>query len=343
MKLLLIHSDYLEFQAKKETKVAEDIPEDQKSGRAEETLVVFTAAEKEDEENMDAVIRKSIDEINQVRDQVGAESVVIYPYAHLSESLATPEKAVAIMEDIKKELEGQGIEVLRAPFGWYKSFDLSCKGHPLSELSRTITPEPPEEEEEEVESEWKIIDGEGKEKEVGDFNPSEEFQKVIEYEIEETEEKGEEPPHVRLMREKELADYDSTSDPGNLRWYPKGKLVRDLLIDYVHDMTSEYGAVNVETPVMYDLGEKAVSEHSKKFGERQYRFESGKKNMVLRFAACFGMFSIMRDMYMSENDLPIKMYELSKYSFRREQRGEIVGLMRLRAFTMPDLHTVCED
>jgi len=27
-------------------------------------------------------------------------------------------------------------EVYRAPFGWYKAFKISCKGHPLSELSR---------------------------------------------------------------------------------------------------------------------------------------------------------------------------------------------------------------
>ena len=34
-----------------------------------------------------------------------------------------------------------GLNVKRVPFGWYKSFEVSCKGHPLSELSRTITAE----------------------------------------------------------------------------------------------------------------------------------------------------------------------------------------------------------
>ncbi len=156
-------------------------------------------------------------------------------------------------------------------------------------------------------------------------------------------ETGEEPPHLNLMGEKELAGYDEVSDAGNLRWYPKGKLVRDLIIDYVNEKATDYGAMNVETPIMYDLGDKAVAEHSEKFGERQYRFESGNRNMVLRFAACFGMFSMMNDMYLSGNDMPFKMYELSTYSFRREQRGEIMGLRRLRAFTMPDMHTACKN
>jgi threonyl-tRNA synthetase len=37
------------------------------------------------------------------------------------------------------------------------------------------------------------------------------------------------------------------------------------------------------------------------------------------------------------------MIEITRYSFRKEQRGELVGLRRLRAFTMPDMHTLCAD
>jgi threonyl-tRNA synthetase len=94
---------------------------------------------------------------------------------------------------------------------------------------------------------------------------------------------------------------------------------------------------------MYDLADKAIFEHADKFGERQYRFKSGNRNMMLRFAACFGMFTIMRNMHISPNHLPMKMYELSTYSFRHEQKGEVIGLKRLRAFTMPDMHSLCRD
>ena len=138
-------------------------------------------------------------------------------------------------------------------------------------------------------------------------------------------------------------DYEPASDVGCLRWMPKGKLIRDLLADYVLRLVLEYGGTPVETPVMYDLGDKAICEHAEKFGERQYRFKSNNRNMMLRFAACFGMFSIMRDMHISPNNLPMKMYELSTYSFRHEQKGEVIGLKRLRAFTMPDMHSLCLD
>lgn len=340
----MIHADFLEFEVKKKTGVAEDISEDRKTGRAEEALVSFMAIEKEDEKDPDIIIEKSFEEIREIFEEVGAESVVIYPYAHLSQSLSSSEVATQIMDGIKDKFENIGVETLRLPFGWYKGFNLSCKGHPLSELSRTIRPEPEEEEEKvEVSSEWKVINEKGKERSLAEYSPSREFEKIIQYEVEETVEKGGKPPHVRLMREKEIADYDKLSDPGNLRWYPNGKLIRDLLFDYVGRKTRDYGAVKVETPIMYDLGDKAVSEHSDKFGERQYRFESGNREMVLRFAACFGMFSIMSDMYLTSENLPLKMYELSTYSFRREQRGEIVGLKRQRAFTMPDMHTACVD
>ncbi len=49
------------------------------------------------------------------------------------------------------------------------------------------------------------------------------------------------------------------------------------------------------------------------------------------------------DAQFSYRQLPLKIYELTKYSFRREKSGELVGLRRLRAFTMPDCHALCAD
>jgi len=48
------------------------------------------------------------------------------------------------------------------------------------------------------------------------------------------------------------------------------------------------------------------------------------------------------DASISYRNLPLKMYELAK-SFRLEKAGELTGLRRLRAFTMPDMHTLCKD
>ncbi|NOZ77171.1 MAG: threonine--tRNA ligase, partial [Euryarchaeota archaeon] len=66
MKLLLIHSDYMEYRAKKKTPVAEDIPEEMKSQAAEEVLVAFMAVEKGDEEDPRAAVQRAFEEIEKV-------------------------------------------------------------------------------------------------------------------------------------------------------------------------------------------------------------------------------------------------------------------------------------
>ena len=64
---------------------------------------------------------------------------------------------------------------------------------------------------------------------------------------------------------------------------------------------------------------------------------------MLRYACCFGAFRILSDTFLTWKNLPLAIYELSTYSFRLEKRGEVVGLKRLRGFTMPDMHTICTD
>ncbi|MBI2138332.1 threonine--tRNA ligase, partial [Candidatus Woesearchaeota archaeon] len=122
--------------------------------------------------------------------------------------------------------------------------------------------------------------------------------------------------------------------------YPKGRLIKSLLETYITQKVIEYGGVEVETPIMYDMAHPTLSKYLQRFPARQYKIESDKRNFFLRFAACFGQFLIAHDATLSYKDLPLKLYELTRYSFRREQRGELTGLRRLRAFTMPDCHAL---
>src|SRR5207245_4014827 len=77
--------------------------------------------------------------IEEVLGWLKTNRVMIYPYAHLSTDLAGREPAISTLKILEQKLAEKGYEVSRAPFGWYKSFTISAKGHPLSELSRTIT------------------------------------------------------------------------------------------------------------------------------------------------------------------------------------------------------------
>lgn len=343
MRILLIHSDYLNYNVKNKTPVAEEIEDAKKQGAFDESLVVFTAVEKDDENNPQGIVKNLVKEVIKTNDQVKAENIVLYPYAHLSSSLSSPKVAVQVLKDAEEALDAEGLNVKRVPFGWYKAFEISCKGHPLSELSRTITAE--EEDEEEVEkkpSSWSILDGD-KIIDIDDFKfENDQLEKLVSYELGTGASDAGEPPHVKLMREKELCDYESASDVGNLKWFPKGRLVRDLLADHVYNLVVDQGAMPIETPIFYDLDNEAINVHAAKFGERQYRTDT-KKNLMLRFACCFGAFRVMADPFITWKNLPAKLYELSTYSFRFEKKGEVVGLKRLRAFTMPDFHSFCAD
>jgi threonyl-tRNA synthetase len=344
MRLLLIHSDHFKFKTKSKTKIAEEIDDKRKEGTFENSLVVFTAVEKDDEKNTDDVVEKAVSEILEVFNKVAAEIIILYPYAHLSSSLGSPDIAKKILRNMEFRIIKNNIKVERIPFGWYKSFEISCKGHPLSELSRTITGKTKFEKvkTEEKKSKFYVLsDGELYDPESFKYD-SNDLEKLIKYELGQTESMNIEPPHVRLMREKNLADYESSADVGHLRWYPKGRLIRELLADYVYNLVTESGAMPVETPIMYDLADDAIRVHAEKFGERQYRMFN-KKELMLRYACCFGAFRVLADSFLTWKNLPVSIYELSTYSFRLEKKGEVVGLKRLRGFTMPDLHTVCRD
>ncbi len=351
MRILLIHSDYLRFEAKKKAlKDAEEIEEHK--GEAKNVLVAFIAAEKPDEENIESTVDQLVSEIKETIKKVGAQSIALYPYAHLSSNLSNPNTARIILENTYEKLSKEH-NTLKAPFGWYKSFELKCKGHPLSELSRTILPKNKGEKniskavelEEKLKSYWYVLDLDKKLTPTKDFNFSKHknLQKFSDYEISKSRTVNEEPPHVKLMRSHELADYEPGSDAGNLRWYPKGQLIKNLMEEHVSDMVSRYGSMRVETPIMYSCDHQQLSKYLNRFPARQYTLKSGGKEYFLRFAACFGQYLIKHDMTISYKHLPLKLYELSHYSFRHEQRGELVGLRRLRAFTMPDMHTLVKD
>lgn len=350
MQLLLIHSDFIEFEAKRPTKMAEEIEDSAKKGRLEEALCAFIAVEKFDEDDPDAVVAEASKQISDVAGQVHASRIMIYPYAHLSPNLSTPATAIKILKGMAETLSGD-YEVKRAPFGWYKAFTISCKGHPLSELSRSIKLGEGEVVSEALKSEakavsyWKVLDLDGKliDADRFDFKGHENLKKFTNYEISKARAVDKVPPHVELMRRLELVDYEPGSDPGNMRYYPKGRMVKSLLENFVLDKASDMGAMEVETPIMYDMEHPTLKKYLDRFPARQYQIEADKKKLFLRFAACFGQFLMGHDMTVSYRSMPLKMFEITRYSFRREQRGELVGIRRLRAFTMPDMHTLTRD
>jgi threonyl-tRNA synthetase len=361
MRILQLHSNFIVFKPiQKEIAIAEEA--EQKENRVEDVVVLFIAIEEGDNT---AIAQKAIDDVRGFLGKQKTNRVLIYPFAHLSSNLSNPSEALKIIKAMEAYAKEKGIETYRAPFGWNKQFTISIKGHPLAEQARSYAPTPvaaeakaegvckKEEEpvsaalkaEDKMQSFWHIILPDGS------LVPVEEFkfkghvnlQKFSQYEIKKARAVTQMPPHVTLMKRLEIADYEAGSDPGNIRWYPKGRMIKSLLEQYVTARMNTYGAMEVETPIMYDFNHPSLKSYLNRFPARQYVLKSEDKELFLRFAACFGQFLMAHDAQFSYKQMPIKLYELTRYSFRREKSGEVVGLKRLRAFTMPDCHAFCTD
>ncbi len=69
-----------------------------------------------------------IDEITKMAHDVGHNTIVILPFAHLSSSLADTETSIPILDNLKDNLSGEFV-VKRGHFGSHKEFLLDVYGH----------------------------------------------------------------------------------------------------------------------------------------------------------------------------------------------------------------------
>ena len=360
MRLLQLHSDFIEYEPiAKEIRDAEEIKSKAKV-RLEDLVVAFVAVESADDEN---VAKEAAGEIAKYLTTVKCSRLLVYPYAHLSSDLAAPDVAAGLVRSVEAAAREAAGEVHRAPFGWTKAFQIKVKGHPLAENAKEISKQvdhehaghshaPGEKEssalkaEEKLQSFWYILQPGGTITPVKEYRfkkQDQNLQVLANYETAKNRAVNQQPEHVRLMKKLAIADYEPASDAGNMRYYPKGRLIKSLIEQYVTRRVMEYGGIEVETPIMYDTKHPSLASYFNRFPARQYSISSDNKQLFLRFAACFGQFLMAKDFSISYRHLPVKLYELTRYSFRREKSGELVGLRRLRAFTMPDCHALCRD
>jgi len=327
----------MEYKCRERTEFAEeDIP---LNASVDNALVCFVSVEREDNE-YSAVL--GAEEIMKIARDINPSKILIYPYAHLSTKLAGPDIALEVLKELENRIRGRGLDTIRAPFGWYKEFTLECWGHPLSEAFREIRPiRRREEVVSEIKSKFVILTPDGREigledyKKVGDDS----LIKFIEAEVL-GKAPAREPPSVEGMKKHALIDYETASDAGHFRFYPKGALIFNLIKEWADSIARRLNAIEVFTPLIYDWSFKDIREQAESFHERHYLVypPDMRKEYVLRFAGDFGLFRMMKDAIISYKQLPLRIYEFTQ-SFRYERRGELAALRRLRAFHMPDIHS----
>jgi threonyl-tRNA synthetase len=343
MRLLLIHADRFEYEAReKAVKEPEPLDESHKRGALENGLVVFSTVEKNDEQDPEQIATNAASSIEEVLGWLKTKKVMVYPYAHLSTTLASREPAISILKALEEKLAQKRYEVTRSPFGWYKSFTITAKGHPLSELSRTITVDTKSRQAASpVKTEYVIVDQEGKlhSPEDFEFGPRDaEFKSLVEKEALKKGLTGGEPHFLEYARRFGI-EWESFADVGHMRFGPEANLIMDLLAEYAGQVIRRIGipVLNVKGTNMFDVAVKPIKEHLQLFGSRAYEVKVDERTFVLRYAACFQQFSMVKDWTLSYKTLPFGTFEVAD-SYRMEQSGELLLSFRLRKFLMPDLH-----
>jgi threonyl-tRNA synthetase len=332
MKILTIHADFIEFEAKK--KAFKNAEENIKEGkeRVEECLVVFTAVEKRDEENVKAIVDKYVQEIKNIAQQVSTTNIVLYPYAHLSSALSNPKTAEEVMKEAQKIL-GEKYKVTRAPFGWYKSFDISCKGHPLSELSREFSVE-----------ESKSIDGGKGTKEVVEKELTQEEINHLLKQISRSRldtSKLKDNDHRIIGKDMDLWSFNEVA-PGMVFWHDKGLIIKNILTEYWRNVHRRSGYQEISTPQILDKKLWLLSGHWAKYKENMFITDYEKREFAVKPMNCPGGMLVYKASSKSYRDLPLRVGELGLVH-RQELSGVLAGLFRVIQFTQDDAHIFCTE
>ncbi len=319
MKILCLHSDYIKVRpTKRAIKNADEI--EKKEMVSKETLVIFTSVEKGDEKNTKEVVESGVKEIKNVYEQVKAKEIVIYPYVHLSQKPSSPATAQKVLNGLFDYFKKEKYEVQKMPFGWYKAFEISVKGHPLSELSREIKPESESEEEE-------------------DFDYKKLLREISKTKI--MRDKLEPNDHRILGQEMDLFSFSEMA-PGMVFWHDKGYTIYKELVEYWREEHRKAGYKEISTPQILDKKLWCISGHWNKYKENIFLTDYEERKFAVKPMNCPGGILIFKNSPKSYKDFPLRVGELGVV-YRQELSGVLGGLFRVIKFTQDDAHIYCME
>lgn len=148
--------------------------------------------------------------------------------------------------------------------------------------------------------------------------------------------------HKRLGRELRIFALDERSGAGQVLWLPNGATIRRELERWIVDEELDRGYQHVVTPVVGRLDLYKQSGHWERYRESMYppmRAESGEE-LELRPMNCPHHILIYQQEMRSYRDLPVRIAELGN-NYRWEKSGELMGMIRVRSFTLNDAHIFC--
>lgn len=142
--------------------------------------------------------------------------------------------------------------------------------------------------------------------------------------------------HRKLGKELELFAL-MEEGPGLPFYFPKGLILKNLLIDYWREIHVREGYEEIATPIMLmrELWEK--SGHWDHYRDNMYTTSIDDKDYAIKPMNCPGGMLVYKSKTHSYREFPMRVGELG-IVHRAEKSGTLHGLMRARCFTQDDAH-----
>ena len=138
MRLLVLHVDRFAYTVTEPSRSPLREPVEQRTHAVANALVALASVEREDEAEAAATADAAAVELTTLARRLGVTALVLHPFAHLFGEPSTPAMAVEVLDGVKERLLAAGLQVHRSPFGWFTSWDLQAKGHPISRVARIV-------------------------------------------------------------------------------------------------------------------------------------------------------------------------------------------------------------
>jgi threonyl-tRNA synthetase len=323
MRLITLHCDYITFKPLKKALKSIDDLKDLSGKEVKDPLVVLTAVEQGDDAT---TLKQYVEAIQKTATDVKATNIVLYPYAHLSSQLASPSEAQQMLVDAEATLSKAGLKVSRAPFGYYKEFELKCKGHPLSELSKEF-----------------------RTTKTQTTNQKAPIQRLEEKELDATKllrlinnvkldtSKLKENDHRILGQKLGLFMFNETA-PGMPYWLPKGLTLYNQLVDFWRREHEKWGYQEIASPLINKKELYLISGHWEHYKENMFISHTNEnETYCLKPMNCPNAMIVFKSQQRSYKDFPLRLSDTDRLH-RYELSGVLNGLLRCRSFQQDDSH-----
>lgn len=157
-------------------------------------------------------------------------------------------------------------------------------------------------------------------------------------------EEAEKRDHRKLGKELDLFTFSDLVGSGFPLYTPRGTMIRRALNNYVEELQSEAGYMQVWTPQVAKGELFKTSGHYDKYKDDMFNVVShySDEEFFLKPMNCPQHTQIFASKQRSYRDLPIRMTDFAML-YRDEKPGELSGLARVRSFSQDDCHIFCME